>query len=313
MIEAGAAVGSWACVFRREDGRSVECRDDPHLADLAALLAGVKPVVYANVDEAAAGRLGDLAALFGLRWRLEGEVPGGKRAAFLAREPAALERAAAQWRAGGAVGSNPDWSCGTLGYPPCCVEHFVAGRGDGGPARRWDIVRSALARSGPGPYPFVSNNLFNLSSRLDPRSPDLERSERLGRLNPAFPVHMLHVVPWHPCRYDCPATAADGRRIAAVLETLAPGVFEEIRSRLARAYLYLDKWRFAALDGRADGGSCRYRPFDGSRTLLSARDSALLRRGDLVELARGSVEVFRADRLLGRLRAPAPVLLDFST
>ncbi len=59
---------------------------------------------------------------------------------------------------------------------------------------------------------------------------------------------MLHVLPWHPCRYDCKASAELGCKAWDFMKGLFPDFALRMRDVLSQPALYLNKWQFAVLE-----------------------------------------------------------------
>lgn len=107
-----------------------------------------------------------------------------------------------------------------LGYPPCCVEHFV---GLDPKANNQDVVQ-AIARN---------------SGRFDPLLNNLSLS-------------VYHTISWYPCRYDCEASLKIARDIDRHVRAKAPAARAKLDRILAMPRLYLDDRRQLIFDGTRD-------------------------------------------------------------
>ena len=165
-----------------------------------------------------------------------------------------------------------------LGYPPCCVERFVA------------VERSAEAlRDGV--------NEASLRAFVDTGAPPWE-------LNP-LSSHAL--IGFMPCEASCPAALAFARRVYAAL-TRHGGVAETVRATLARPVLFVRFPMFWVLDDARLDARKRLRygravaHDDGSLPALGAWRDALL--GDAVHHADA---VSLDDRAVTLTREGSPV------
>ena len=192
---------------------------DPTPPEWLALVAGVKPALRlwrpaarARAEAAAAARRGFAVELIAL---------GERALVYVARTPAAAralrdaEAAALPGQPAGApFDPAPHRALGALlGFPPCCVEAFVAriARGadvaaDGGRAdEAWIAATEAAARS----------------TRLDARCNVFERDRRPGWLS------------HEPCAFDCAASVAYADRVIAAARAHDPDGARAHAARLA--------------------------------------------------------------------------------
>lgn len=165
-----------------------------------------------------------------------------------------------------------------LGYPECCTRRFLTleRRGDN---RAWPI-ESARATSGPGV--FLLNNLGYAES----------------------------VVPFFPCRYDCPEAT---RLMLPVWEHLAgsfPELAAELHRVLARVVLFAGWGRLLVLEAeptaggwrvlRADPGSAfrpEWRELPGT-VVFEQQVAPRLLTGELLLPTSGRVEIGEAEKVL---------------
>ncbi len=197
---------------------------------------------------------------------------------YVARE-AELARRAARLQAEGDPSAQLRQMGALMGYPPCCVEAFAA-QDD-----RANNTRNRYATAGrtraPGPWPW---ELANLSVML---------------------------LPFYPCRYDCPAALAQARAALGELERAHPGAAARLRAGLGRPVLYFDHDHQLVFDGAVEAdGAVRHRgvavPGPASRAL--ARFGGALALGDRLRLDEARLSVWRGDALVFELSRTDPGL-----
>lgn len=109
-----------------------------------------------------------------------------------------------------------------LGYPPCCVEHFVGLD----PKADNRAVVQAVARN---------------TTRFDPLLNNLSLS-------------VYHAISWYPCRYDCEPSLKIAREIDRHVRANSPAARAKLDRILAMPRLYLDDRRQLIFDGTLDEG-----------------------------------------------------------
>ncbi|GEM_PF-3459921 len=114
-----------------------------------------------------------------------------------------------------------------LGYPDCCVDAFLRTHN---PGDNTDWPRTIAARSGPGPWSWVVS---------------------------ALPVERI-LLPFMPCRFDCPDAVAWGARLAEALAEEDGALHARVKAAHQRVFSYRD-WRdfepvVAEVEGRVDAG-----------------------------------------------------------
>lgn len=174
-----------------------------------------------------------------------------------------------------------------LGFPPCCVEAFLA---------RLDRGVDRLDAAGPAG---LAEDYVAARSAWVPR-PD-------ARVNPLLMSARAQLISFYPCRYDCPAAVELAEGLRAVVAARQPSTERSLLALLsrpvavapdgARALLALAEGRGsierAAAPRRADGAS------DPRDAALAARLSgALIGAGGAIEAA-------------GPAHAPPPWCVDF--
>lgn len=205
--------------------------------------------------------------------RYESSYEGGPPVVSVGRDPARLEafREATE-RKEGSRSLGGDLAAvrelgKLLGYPDCCVEAFAEAERPGRPAAG-SFPERVRRRSGPGPYPFVLNFLYNFHSR---------GGEELKTLLAAGYRGMnLYLLPWIPCRFGCAPSLRFGRALFKDLKRAAPGYAEGLRRALQSAVLFLDERRFVPLAGarKVRGGWA----YDESLDLGTLAEAGLLER-----------------------------------
>jgi DNA repair photolyase len=286
--------------------------DDPREVDLVALERGARPAIKledldAGRAEAVEARLRarGFATVRGARYRKRFDVPEAYDAGTardLVNVYAARAAAAAAAVAAAERDRTPDGTRRAglaLGYPPCCVERFVALERD--PARDEMGLNESALRMLAG---------------------DGERAIA-WELNP---LSSCSPIGFFPCHGGCEAALACARRVLTALREADPAAQERARAALLRPVLFFRYPLFWVLDGAEPTAlGVRYREAlandDGTPTPPALRVWAwdevgsVLAAGDVVRLVAGSLEVLASGRPLARwaLTTPrVPRLLRFA-
>lgn len=273
--------------------------------EMAAMLAGVKPVTHAWIDAADLPRLRALARLLGARTLVYSRpeaTTGGRLGVMIGRRLDRLEACAATWSARDA---NPG---PLLGYPICCVRRFrkllISDMGGE------DFVVHALRATRAGPLPWMLNDVYYMYSRPFRDDHPAKRS-RVAALNPGLPVDLLNLISWHPCRYSCSKSLAYAGATYAAMRRHMPGLAELVSAALARPVLFWDWWRFAVLGGaRSRGGRVSFAALEKPLTPLDPADRRALDGGGVLS-ARGARWSVRRESGTLRPLTGRPVYLDF--
>jgi len=249
---------------------------DPYLSDLAALLTGVKPVIYIDFNVQGWPYIKDLCRRFRLtcvfpEWEYKKEsfhVETGKLIAIFGFDPAKVRRAARLWNVG--VVGVP-WGV-ALGYPRCCVEAYSKWQVAEYARKTWpDLIKVIAGRTRPGEkLDFTLNNICNYYSRIRSNHADQAAFKKLLAINPAIDFHAFHVISWHPCAYNCRESAAAGRKIFAFLEYYLPDYARNLKEYLARPVVFFDKYEFITLKGKLSGETLSYTGQPGPASLAPA-------------------------------------------
>jgi len=189
-----------------------------------------------------------------------------------------------------------------LGYPPCCVEHFVA------------IERSPLAeREG-----------INETAIRSPQGQGGDAPWEMNLLSTMSPVGFV------PCAMTCPRALAFARAVLDAVERANPKDYATLRTVLSRPILFFRYSTFFVLVGvattRGDVRSVRYAAAianddgTGRPDTLSAWQYAelgsILDAGNEVTLGDGALTIRRDDSVLASFRvadARVPMLLRFTS
>jgi hypothetical protein len=182
-----------------------------------------------------------------------------------------------------------------LGYPPCCVEHFITLSRDG--LALTDGVNEAAVRSSVGiggEIPWEMNTLSDFSP-----------------------------VGFTPCRVDCPEALAFARRVLVAVERGDAAGARLVRETLQRPVLFFRLSLIVVLDGKPVGGQSKvsYRRViqieAGSPPLnawLAREICDPLSSGDAVTLHADALEVTREHTRVARWEvddARIPILFRF--
>ena len=288
-------------------GALAEIRDtDPGFSDLAALLTGIKPVLYTDFDVADWPYLKDLCLKLKLEYLLPEALFGrkgfkaapkyGKKMLLIGRKRKDLEAAAASW---GRAETTREWGL-LLGYPPCCVDAYLDWKENYSERTdliRWTYGRTPAAKS----YPFGLNNVCNFFSRLTPG--DAAKYRKVGDINyqKGFPLANLHVISWHPCSYACKKSAAAAAEIFSFFKVYLPEHAAMLRAVLARPVLVYGKYEFLSFEGKVVTDELRFSGVGAPYSLMNS------------PLRPGALKLSAVARLgAGRPAGQEPFLLNFS-
>ncbi|OGR77158.1 MAG: hypothetical protein A2X32_07710 [Elusimicrobia bacterium GWC2_64_44] len=284
--------------LKKPFGRLIALRDyDPGLSDLAALLIGVKPVLYTDFEPGNWDYLRVLCAELKLHYVLPEELYGskgfkavrssGKRMLLIGRRLKDVKLAAESWHRSP---TDPAWGV-LLGYPECCVKAYIAWRAV---AEATDLVDFTFANTADTErLDFTLNNVFNYFSRLTGTPADRTAFDRLRARNKGLDIASLQVISWHPCSYNCAPSAKLGREIFGFLEEYLPARALQLKETLARPLLFSGKYSYAVLNGAAAGGTARYSGLLPPRSLLPAPAVKTLERCGRLSAAGGAALAWR--------------------
>jgi hypothetical protein len=179
-----------------------------------------------------------------------------------------------------------------LGYPPCCVEHFVRLSGD---HANVDAVRAAAERS----------------RRFEPL---------LNNLSMTF----VHAICWYPCTYDCEASLEIASDVDQRMGEERGKAHAFVRRVWAMPRIYFDHRRQLLFEGTGQGEEIRYRSVHAPSAFEAHSPNAevdwifyadVVRRvaaGDEVAVAGGIIEVRKRGRSIDQIASSEhPVVLRF--
>lgn len=287
---------------------------DPFISDLAALLTGVKPVIY--MDDGAATRdyiAGLCRALKLVRLCPEEEHPGagnyhlrGRRKFLLiGKSKRALRTASAAW---GESVLGREWG-EALGYPACCVKAYLAWKEAaerGGP----DLIALAGAASARRKkLDFRLNNVYNYYSRVTRDPADRQHYRAMNALNPEVDLPGLHVVSWHPCSYACAPSLKGAAETFSFIEHYLPEHAAYLRDYLARPVLFLGKYRFLNFAGKVSSGAILYNGICRPRSLVTGAE---VLKAVNSSVPAGKVLKLPVARALAAYPGEKPLLLPFA-
>jgi hypothetical protein len=236
----------------------------PDRGEWADFEGGRKPMLRLVLSKAAWASLRELSASKGyaiaeadlaVREAADGRVvPSGENTrvvGFVGREPRDVTEAA---RVDGellASGNSPEaWRTlgrrlgALLGYPRCCVDHFVGLAADAGN----DEVVRAVARGSGRFLPWLNN----------------------------VSMSVYHAISWFPCRYDCEASTRVARAVEQRVRAAAGRKHHRVLRYLSMPRLYFDDRRQLIFEGATErNGRVRYRAVHSPFTFDRRRDDAL--------------------------------------
>lgn len=279
---------------------------DPGFSDLAALLTGIKPVLYTDFDAADWPYLKDLCSKLKLEYLLPEAMYGregfkaapryGKKMLLIGRRKKDLEAAAKSW---GRAETTREWGL-LLGYPPCCVDAYLEWKEKY--SARTDLVRRTWERTPAAKkYHFGLNNVCNFFSRLTPG--DAKEYRRVGDINyrNGYPLGNMHVISWHPCSYACKKSAAAADRLYDFFGVYLPEHAAMLKTVLARPVLVFGKYEFLSFDGKVAGDKLVFSGVGAPYSLMKPA------------LRAGSMKLSAVARLgAARPTGKKPFLLNFS-
>lgn len=197
-----------------------------------------------------------------------------------------------------------------LGYPACCTRAFADTERNGlskTAAPPLSFPKAVLARSGPGPFHFSMNFLYNFHSRSSGPAGELALLLKAG-----YDAMDRHLLPWIPCGFRCEPSLRYGSKLYAVLHDCEPFFAQETKRRLATTIVSLNDWAFVPLIGvRRKAPDWRYNGTLPVKTLAPDSLVELLAAGNRLRRNGEGLAVLRGTATLGRL-APPHAVYDFT-
>ncbi len=187
-----------------------------------------------------------------------------------------------------------------LGYPRCCVKLFLKFNNSDHVGDLIPLIqantRQATAHS------FVVNNAYNTAGRVQAAS---------GAVN--F-ITKIHILPWHPCSYDCAQSLSRGNALFQFIESIAPDLAQRLQRALRGVVLYFDNGHCASFEGAMDGRNrLQYNAMRFSPTLRDYYFLKNLRAGNELRIEDNVVRIRKDGQALGSRVCTTPLLLDFSS
>jgi hypothetical protein len=293
--------GTGVVQFRKADGETTQLNvGEMLLIDFAAILCGVKPVAYINVQERSPKHRENLrqaANFFGLEFGVTDRVSDSDvRQIFFARSASAL-REAMHLRTQDQHDSPRMYEL--LGYPSCCTRSFegASGAGLGG-----DVVALAASRTlAPGPWPFFVNSVHNTANRA------------VTRTGPMCSLRKIHLLPWHPCRFDCQPSISTGKAVWEFIDGLIPDYASLLRGALRTVVLFFGGGHCVVLLGHMiSEGRCVYDQVLFATLPPNGHEMRKLSEGNAVYVDGEKARVVQEGRTSLVFSRPRPMLLDFT-
>ena len=290
---------------------------DPGFADLAALLTGVKPVLYTDFEPGSWDYVKTLCDALKLEYIFPEDLygakhfkavpPSGKKMLLIGRNLRDIRKAAESWHRSP---TDPAWGV-LLGYPECCVKAYIAWRSV---SENTDLIDYTLANTTDrSAFDFKLNNIFNYYSRLTGKPADMADFARLRARNNKLDIAALQIISWHPCTYNCAKSARSGREIFRFMAEYLPERALWLKEKLAHPVLFGGKYEYAVLDGSSDGFTAEYSGLLPPRSLLGAAASGVLLKSDALEVCGGAALAWKKGGKKSKTGLPVRFsLLNFS-
>jgi len=183
-----------------------------------------------------------------------------------------------------------------LGYPKCCIEKYLqvfntSEISTNSPTITHQSYRNAKKCN------FLTNNLFNFSSRIDCKKEQSKLySQYRGLNNKEFFIsswNNLQFISHIPCSYDCKKSIKIGEEIDSLLKKYAPDIEKIIRYTLSKPILFFDLFKLVVFDGHLKGDILYYNkiipPYFPLENLLMKK----IKNGNKVVVTKSKVEIFK--------------------
>lgn len=264
--------------------RRLQVRLPPEPLEVWSFRAGLKRAVFLTVEasavDAALRPFGDVAVERLERrveigsqdtWR-DDRLSGAPRVELYISRDAAVARRAAEIQARAPTEALAEMG-ELLGYPRCCVEAFAAQ-----PDRSnnsWNRYATEARTVGRGPWPWELNNF------------------------------LVMLLPYFPCRYDCPHALEQARATLAEMARVHPDILPSVRESLTAPVLYFDHRQRLLFRGSGNRSTLHFSvvsaPSDAPADIASlggllASGDTLLWDHDALRLSRGSDPAFTLER-----------------
>lgn len=182
-----------------------------------------------------------------------------------------------------------------LGYPKCCIENNLY-LSDCNQQYNASVV-TYRSYQNTKKCNFLTNNLFNFSSRLRTKKESFEFLDKYHRLNEKFPVFLwyLQFISHIPCSYDCEESIKIGREIDFLLKEYAPNMEKIIRYTLSRLILFFDLFRLVVFDGYLKEGILYYSKIIPPYFPLENSLMEKIKKGNKIIVTDNKVEIFKGN------------------
>ncbi len=181
-----------------------------------------------------------------------------------------------------------------LGYPECCIKKhlyfFYRKLQLNSPLVTYQSYRNTKKCN------FLTNNLFNFSSRVGCKREQLEPYDQYRSLNDKkffIPSWNLQFISHIPCSYDCKESIRIGREIDSLLKEYAPDVEKIIRYTLSRPILFFELFKLVVFDGYLKEGILYYNEIIPPYFLLENPLMEKIKKGNKIIVTDSKVEIFK--------------------
>ena len=183
-----------------------------------------------------------------------------------------------------------------LGYPKCCIKKhlyfFYRGRNL---QLNSSLVTHQSYRNAKK-CNFLTNNLFNFSSRVGCKKEQLEPYDQYRRLNTKeffIPLWNLQFISHIPCSYDCKESIKIGEEIDSLLKEYAPDMEKIIRYTLSKPILFFDLFKLVVFDGYLKNDVLYYNKIIPPYFLLENLLMEKIKNGNKIIVSKSKVEIFK--------------------
>ncbi|XOA42790.1 MAG: hypothetical protein ACKKMO_03290 [Candidatus Nealsonbacteria bacterium] len=181
-----------------------------------------------------------------------------------------------------------------LGYPECCIKKhlyfFYRKLQLNSPLVTYQSYGNAKGCN------FLTNNLFNFSTRLEQKKEDFELLNKYYHSNEKeFPIPLwnLQFISHIPCSYDCKESIKIGREIDSLLKEYAPDTEKIIKRTLSKPILFFDLFKLVVFDGYLKNGILHYKRIIPPLFFLDDLLRKKIKKGNKIIVTNNKVEIFK--------------------
>lgn len=181
-----------------------------------------------------------------------------------------------------------------LGYPECCIEKylqvFIPGRMNiNSPIITYQSCRNTKKLN------FLTNNLFNFSSRVGRKKKELTSHQQYFELNKDFPFFLQHLqfISHIPCSYGCKESIKIGEEIDSLLKEYAPNIEKIIRYTLSKPILFFNLFKLVVFDGYLKEGILYYNKLTPPYFLLENPLMEKIKKGNRIIVGDKEIRIFK--------------------